>query len=610
MIKPKRFIYKNTSPPGPNNPEKIDELSQLIPPLPKLPNITIPGTNPSSPNDETASETSELTAGDIEDISVEIPIEIEQVQKDTNASALNTALLTSAEIPTVSPPALNKEKSQIIDNIPPEELEKKKKLIAKLFEKINQNDRFKTLIQYIISLLPYSSPQTSPHLNEKDFLYLSPIELHLLINTPPELFNATVLLDILQQKGNDFEDNINGKPLTVKFYNDRSRVLGKGGFGEVSVCLYTKWPENEEEMKTAQLKEGAIKVIINQVSDADLHATKNELATLEEIRKSNNSEGLLIPIHIGAKTLYDQKGNPTTEDLYSITEIIHPLEGIKDTYLSTASILSQNAENTIRFIKEACNGLSKIHKLGRVHWDLKPQNIFVGKSGSPDAPEKGKLGDLACPKILTDFLRTLYAFHKVFTQEEAEISPQIKKMSRLNIKGPNKGYYELTLPYIANPNSVESEKDDLIQLPVSLPYINRAYPHLQVFEQWAKTGDPENIHPEILALVDMGQMAETIERIKSILELSDSTDLFPSADIQTKAVEALTALIVRLDTIPKGIIQILSKINTIKNNLKNENQILFKKHLNKLQEQLEQLMTAEKLEAELEKIENMIKSNR
>ena len=444
----------------------------------------------------------------------------EVTQVGTRRGALRKALTHSAEeaVPggLVLPESEQAEQSRIFT-----ELESRVALDAVLkanferaFERINEG----------------RSPSQSVKFS--DLAKVDPKELQLLAGTETRYLTETVIFKIFKREFGVLTDVVRGRQVKVRVYLDDTSNLGAGSLGKVHDGYYVIWETNGEPTPGGKLSKGAVKVEnANPENNAKetlknpafVLARQNEIDTLRAIRKLPDQQGLLRPIYIG------EMGGKSV----IITEKIERLPQTKGTEFRHAVQVTKPKE-CFQMFDEVLAGLDKLHnQIGRIHLDIKAQNIFAGDiKGRPGAV----LGDLSTFPL--DEVRSLDMGLLPSPEEEGGFYLALFKKNEDvgNLRGlSSREIIQLIV------------QGKIINVPATPAYFERARLHIYNLIEWTKAHPNEEIPPQIRALPDLGETAEFLHRYKKGLE---STSGQLPGKKRTSVLARLERLIARLDDVP------------------------------------------------------------
>jgi len=357
-----------------------------------------------------------------------------------------------------------------------------------------------------------------------DLAKVDPKELQLLAGTETRYLTETVIFKIFKREFGVLNDVVRGRDVKVRVYLDDTSNLGAGSLGKVHDGYYVIWETDGKPTPGGKLSKGAVKV--ENADSPNLSFSfvrKNEIDTLRAIRKLPDQEGLLRPIYIG-----EMGGKAVI-----ITEKIERLPQALGTEFRSAVRVTR-PKVWFEMFDQMLGGLDKLHnEIGRIHLDIKPQNIFAGNiNGKPGAV----LGDLSTFPL--DEVRSLDM--GLLPHPEEGVGYYLAVFKK------NKGVGNL-----GRLGSIEIkellQEGHIINVPATPAYMERARLHLYNLIEWTKAHPGENIPPQIRALPDLGQMAEFLGRYKKILESNPS--LLP-VEKRTSVIARLDRLIARLDDVP------------------------------------------------------------
>lgn len=215
--------------------------------------------------------------------------------------------------------------------------------------------------------------------------------------------DAADLPDVVVEKvlKRDFKeiDQGEGKP-PARIYENAEAKVGEGGLGGVTLCYVVEGATSGGQPK---IVEGAMKKIHSHHDTTDptiRNSMQREIDTLRDIMRSPDSAGVLKPLYVGVNDM---------GETVMITQALKPLQGETGTSLNSPPkgfkprsrkeaiggymLHRMPLEQSLGFLADGATGLHNLSKMGRIHADVKPHNIFVG---NVDGKPRAVIGDLDC----------------------------------------------------------------------------------------------------------------------------------------------------------------------------------------------------------------------
>ncbi len=281
---------------------------------------------------------------------------------------------------------LTEEEIYIEENLPELDAENIKKAFK---EKLRLNDVLLQRLQLVFTKLAEANPERQWDL-QKWIEGDSALDMYLIMaaNKTP---NAELLSEVITRNFQLMEVEQDGRREKIRFYrnNQASGKLGKGGIGEVREGYVF------QVVGSLQMRYGAIKTVHPEVLNEGV--VLEELETMKAVEKAYSEDAtrvanLLKPIALGKRWVKDEQGRKFLEETI-ITERIEPLPGLKE--VSLFRIMKSLTPKQLAVVLIKClAGIRQLSNLGRINFDIKPDNFFVGQNS------EGNLicvmGDLNC----------------------------------------------------------------------------------------------------------------------------------------------------------------------------------------------------------------------
>ncbi len=329
---------------------------------------------------------------------------------------------------------------------------------------------------------------------------LDAAEIQILNNMPPEALTESIIQKIVKGEYDEITDIVGGEKVSLRYYFDDSQSLGAGGMGKVNVGYTIRWVKDGSGKMRPQMKRVAIKQP-HPYSDWDTNdPIRNmmdyEEATMRAIRDLPDQTGLLRPHNLGRRIVRDRAGNVLREELITMTELLKPLPGLDSVGMRTV-MENLPLDQSLGYLDDILGGMERLHGTGRMHFDIKPGNFFVGMSeGRPTAV----LGDLGA--IPSEHLR--------YIQFETGLDDAGKVIHQ---------------PIMHLPDG------RVFRIPITPTYSNRGINQLRYAVEWAKANPDIPIPRNITAITDLGQTAKVMEFVDHIV--TTRPHLLPASTVNT-----------------------------------------------------------------------------